>query len=184
MKALLRFDQGRGPTLLTNIETTFSSHVSRSVLIAPAAFKASLARVSTSPIFEDRGRGPGEALLDVARSVRERWLFLVAADQPYPSVALLERLMKGVDARADAVVVRKEDTSFPAFALYKKHALTSITRLENPRGTPLHRVLSTLETREIDASLLSPDELRALVDVDTPEDVLAHGLAFDPEANG
>lgn len=184
VKPLLRFDRGLGPTLLEHLEQVLSPRVARVVLVAPQSFHARLSAHSGAQLFEDRGRGPGEALLDTARAVGEPWLFLVAGDQPEPSVALFDRLVSLAGDAVDAVVVREGSTRYPAYALYRRAALLSLTRVETARGVSLHGVLDALELAELEVSELPSEEQRALGDVDEPADLERYALALDPEANG
>jgi molybdopterin-guanine dinucleotide biosynthesis protein A len=184
VKPLLRVDQGRGPTILEVIEEAFRPHVARIVLVAPGEIARALCEVSSSAIVEDRGRGPGEALLDAARVVKEPWLFLVAADQPRPSVQLYSRIVAHAKQGMDAVVISDGSTRFPTFALYRREALLGITRIDGTHGIPLHGVLNVLEAETIALETLDENERAALLDADTPAAVRALGLAFDPEPNG
>jgi molybdopterin-guanine dinucleotide biosynthesis protein A len=183
IKPLLRIDHGRGPTILEVIERTFGHHVEQTVLLAPAAIAPSLGNVSKSRIIEDRSRGPGEALLDAARSVKASWFFLVAGDQPRPSVQLYFRLLDRMRPGIDAVAVKVEGALFPTFTLYRREALLGITRIEGEHGIALRRLLELLAVETIPDESLDDDERDSLLDADTPEAARDLGLALDPEPN-
>jgi molybdopterin-guanine dinucleotide biosynthesis protein A len=182
IKPLLRTEDGAGKTVLEVLEEAFAPKVARVYLVAPRSFGPELAKVSASELVEDRGRGPGEAVLDAARRVAEAWLFVVAGDQPRPSVRLFERLLARAKEATEAVAVADRGFRSPTFALYRRDALLAITRFGGERGISLADVLDALEVEEIPKRELAEDELRALEDADTPEQAAALGLALTPKA--
>lgn len=184
IKPLLRTANGAGPTILETIERAFELHVAQTVLIAPASMSAALGTVSKSRVVADRGRGPGEALLDAARAVKEPWFFLIAGDQPRPSVQLYFRLLGRIKGACDAVAVKTEAGVFPTFTLYRREALLGITRIGGEHGISLRGVLEMMAVETIDAGALDEEERQALLDADTPESLRTLGLALTPDGNG
>lgn len=184
VKPLLRTEHGAGPTVLEIIERTFELHVAEKVLLAPPSMAPALNAVSKSRVVADRGRGPGEALLDAARAVKTSWFFLIAGDQPRPSVQLYFRLLGRVRPGCDAVTVTTEAGVFPTFTLYRREALLGITRIEGEHGISLRGVLEILAPEKIGADTLDEGERQALLDADTPEAAKALGLALTPDRNG
>jgi molybdopterin-guanine dinucleotide biosynthesis protein A len=184
IKPLLRTDHGRGPAIVEVIEQAFELHVARTVLIAPAELTPALGRVSRATIVHDRGRGPGEAVLDAARAVKEPWFFVVAGDQPRPSVQLYFRMVDRIRPGTDAVAVDEAGAIFPTFTFYRREALLGITRLEGGHGISLRGVLDLLDVQTIAADTLDEGERAALLDADTPEAARALGLALTPDTNG
>ncbi|MFE3201300.1 NTP transferase domain-containing protein [Embleya sp. NPDC059237] len=118
------------------------------------------------------GGGPVAALAAALPVVRADAVVLLAADLPFLSAALLDRLLaalgpdRGPDAPAGVVAVDADGRDQYLLAAYRTAALrTALADLGEPAGAALRRVVGPLATRRIQAG---PD---AAFDCDTWADV-------------
>lgn len=201
LKALLVRPDGL--TILDALARTLGPRVRETWLVAPGPRLAALDPGGRLEGVADAGAGPAEALRAAAAVSRARWLLAVGADQPRPTARLLDRLLAvlgpgeagdlpgpasaerggsapgaqplaGQSSAAEppaAVAVRLGGVVQPLWALYRREAL-----LGSPAPHSLSGWLRSAPTRVVEEGELSPEELDALRDADTPADAEALGL--------
>lgn len=165
----------------------------RALVVAPAAihdllepdvrrWASDLRRPVTR--IEDPGKGPGlavwaavEALALEADAPLGR-LLVTAADYPFPSVTLAERLLATAARGNGAWVVGPEGVPESLFAIVDGQAL--LEGAEQPPSPSVRKLFAALAMVPVAWSELSDEERRGLLDVDTPEEARQHGL--DPAA--
>lgn len=109
------------------------------------------------------GAGPVHALAAGLARGGAPWTLVLACDLPFVTTETVERLAAG--ARRDGALLTDGDRDVYVCAIYRTEALaTALTSLDDTRGAPLWRVVSSLDLVRI----ADPD---AALDLDTPEDV-------------
>jgi molybdopterin-guanine dinucleotide biosynthesis protein A len=185
-----------GLSILETIDRELAPAVRGVVIVAPKILESRLVSVLSRPVIRDARRGPGMALVEVARALETTWLLAVGGDQPKPSRRLLERLLACAqdDADADAVAVEIDGRREPLWALYRRRSLLATELPEHPpEAASLQALLGRLRVLEISGRELDADERACFLDVDTLEDAARLGLivprtsaalAPDPEETG
>jgi molybdopterin-guanine dinucleotide biosynthesis protein A len=131
------------------------------------------------------GKGPVDGIASGLAWSPEPWLFVVASDMPYLSLALIDALLSRRTPASDIVCVELAGGAEPLFALYHRRLLPLLdTRLAEgmlrardlvlPGATGIQAAtLSEAEVRQIDPELLSFRNLNR------PEDVLTSGASIE-----
>jgi molybdopterin-guanine dinucleotide biosynthesis protein A len=123
---------------------------------------------NVSWLLEDPPRsGPVHALLAGLGSGSAPLVAVLAADLPFVSVAVVERLVASVGDADGAVAVDGSGRDQYLLAVYRRAALgPALTKLPSSIGAPLHRAVDSLE-------LVRIEDESASSDCDTPDDVTA-----------
>ena len=119
----------------------------------------------------DAGRGPHHAVVRAAEVLPSSWLFVVPGDQVAPEQSLYRRLRTAAEGQNSVAVVREKELE-PLPGLYRCEEL----RRRNASPDSMRSLVSLLSPATVAFEKLSPDERRAFRDVDTPQDMIAHGL--------
>lgn len=135
------------------------------------------------PILQDRlgGKGPLDGIAAGLAWSPQPWLFVVASDMPFLSLALIDALLAHRNADSDIVCVGLEKRAQPLFTLYHLRVLpildeflgqgrlrASALLITPPEG------LSLTYLPEAQARLCDP-ELRSFRNLNSPQDVLTSG---------
>jgi molybdopterin-guanine dinucleotide biosynthesis protein A len=132
---------------------------------------------NASWLLEDPPRsGPVHALLAGLGAGSAPHVAVLAADLPFVSVAVVERLVASVGDADGAVAVDGSGRDQYLLAVYRRAALRSaLEKLPSSVGAPLHRAVASLE-------LVRIEDESASSDCDTPDDVTAaKGLIEEEE---
>jgi molybdopterin-guanine dinucleotide biosynthesis protein A len=167
-----------GGTLLSRLIEVLAPASSEALLVAPPGMQARLEAPPFLERLEDRGLGPAVALLMVAEASRADWLLAVGGDHPLPSASLVARLDAAAARTPEAAAVGVASAGRlaiePLFALYRRAALLACREAAPRSFGALLALLAPVVALPRDG--LDPEELDALLDVDTPEDAARHGL--------
>ncbi len=155
-----------GETILSRWARMFESLDVPTVLVGRAdAYPRTpeLPRVADDPSAE----GPLAGLLALFEHAKEGNVIAVACDMPNVSAALLERLVRAVDAAV--VAPRRHGLWEPFFARYDVGAVAPVARrLALGRETALQVLLAACDPTEL---VLAANEANELDDWDTPRDM-------------
>lgn len=125
-------------------------------------------------LVEDPGEGPALAVLEAARASDADWLFVVAGDHVSPSRGLAARLFAIASEHQGAWVVGVDGRPEPLYAVLDRVALLERAGDAPPRSAA--RLFGRLLMASVALERLPVEEAAGLADVDTPEDLDAHGL--------
>ncbi|WP_375755563.1 molybdenum cofactor guanylyltransferase [Corallococcus exercitus] len=165
---------------LTTLERlrAFGSHFGDVLLVAnvPEPYERFGLRTVKDTVHGKGAPGGVHAALGAARTP---WVFVVACDMPFVTEAAARVVL---DARADdvdAVCFERDGRWEPLFAAYRADLVTrwGEALAEDPS---MRRVLMRFRTRTlpVDALRAVDPELRALANVNTPEDLARYGVTL------
>ncbi|GMU02650.1 hypothetical protein KH5H1_67700 [Corallococcus caeni] len=165
---------------LTTLERlrAFGSHFEDVVLVAnvPEPYERFGLRTVADAVKGKGAPGGVHAALGAAHTA---WVFVVACDMPFVTESAARVVL---DARAidvDAVCFERDGRWEPLFAAYRTELVTrwGEALTEDPS---MRRVLMRLRTRTllVDALRAVDPELRALANVNTPEDLARYGVTL------
>ncbi len=141
----------------------------------PAPYARFNLRTVADPI---RGRGAPGGVYAALHAARTEWVLAVACDMPFVRAEAVRVLLEARSTDVDAVCFEVGGRWEPLLAVYRR-ALAGpwgeVLREEEPS---LRGLLSNSRTRVLpEAALRAVDaELRAVVSVNTPEDLARHGV--------
>ncbi len=173
-KGLLRVG---GLTTLERLRA-FGSHFADSLLVANAP--EPYARFGLRTVADVvKGKGAPGGVHAALGAARTEWVFAVACDMPFVTEAAARVVLDARGADVDAVCIEHDGRWEPLFAAYRTERVTrwGEALAEDPS---LRRVLLGLRTRllPVDALRAVDPELRALANVNTPEDLVRYGVAL------
>ncbi len=125
-----------------------------------------------------RGRGAPGGVHAALGAARTEWVLAVACDMPFVRAEAVRPLLAARSADVDAVCFEVGGRWEPLLAVYRRALANpwgAVLREEEPS---LRRLLSNCRTRILpEAALRAVDaDLRAVVSVNTPEDLEHHGV--------
>jgi len=118
---------------------------------------------------------PGSALGGLHTGLKAAttdWIFVAPCDMPYPDGRIVELLLAQRNG-FDAVVPRTPDGYEPVFALYHKNCLAPMEDLLRNDQFRIYDFYQRIKIRYLDASELPVDWQRALLNINTPEQLTA-----------
>ncbi|WP_223640436.1 molybdenum cofactor guanylyltransferase [Corallococcus sp. EGB] len=126
-----------------------------------------------------KGKGAPGGVHAALGAARTPWVFAVACDMPFVTEAAARRVLDARGADVDAVCIEHEGRWEPLFAAYRAELVTrwGEALAEDPS---LRRVLMSFRTKVLpeDALRAVDPELRALANVNTPEDLVRYGVVL------
>jgi molybdenum cofactor guanylyltransferase len=165
---------------LTTLErlVALGSHFADVVLVAnvPEPYERFGLR-TVADMVEGKGAPGGvHAALGAARTP---WVFTVACDMPFVTVEAARVVLDARDATVDAVCFEHEGRWEPLLAAYRS-ALAARWGDALKEDPSMRRVLMRFRTRVLDVGALRAVDpgLRALVNVNTPEDLARYGVSL------
>lgn len=170
-KALLELPNGR--TMLERVATVASSVAQEVVILGqPPRTPPSLAPIPVLPDAEP-DRGPMSGLSSLLEYAAPHWGLLLACDLPALETSVLERLLHAAadHPQADAVAFASrsdQDMYEPCCALYHPRIHQVVVGVLETGPVGLQALLRQVHTT---ALIPSEQEARALVDVDTTQDL-------------
>jgi molybdopterin-guanine dinucleotide biosynthesis protein A len=125
------------------------------------------------------GKGAPGGVHAALGAARTPWVFAVACDMPFVSPEAVRALLDARAEEVDAVCFEVAGRLEPLLAVYRAALVTpwGEALAEDPS---LRRLLARFRSRLLPESALREvdPELRALVNVNTPEDVASHGITL------
>jgi molybdopterin-guanine dinucleotide biosynthesis protein A len=103
-------------------------------------------------------------------SAKTDWIFVAPCDMPYPSAAVLERILAERNG-FDAVVPRTPEGYEPVFALYHKRCLPHMEDMLRHGQYRIYDFYQRIHVRFLDWHELPRDWERSLLNINTPEDL-------------
>jgi molybdopterin-guanine dinucleotide biosynthesis protein A len=123
------------------------------------------------------GRGAPGGVHAALAQARTAWVLAVAADMPFVTAEVVERLLAEPREEVDAVAFRVADRLEPLLALYRSALASSwgAALALNPSFPSLWQVLRARVLPEGALAEVNPG-CRAVLSINTPEDARAYGL--------
>ncbi len=118
-------------------------------------------------VFEEPPQGgPVAAIARGLQEVDTEFVAIAAVDMPYGS-ALFSQLLNSISADA-AMPIDAQGFKQPLCGIYRRNALVSaLEKLGDPHGQSMRALCDLLTINEVQV------DARALIDVDTPEDLIS-----------
>ncbi|MGE6763043.1 molybdenum cofactor guanylyltransferase [Corallococcus interemptor] len=165
---------------LTTLERlrAFGSHFREVVLVAnvPEPYARFGLRTVEDTVKDKGAPGGVHAALGAARTP---WVFAVACDMPFVTEPAARVVLDARGEDVDAVCIEREGRWEPLFAAYRTGLVKQWGEalVEDPS---LRRLLMRFRTRvlPVDALRAVDPELRALVNVNTPDDLVRYGVTL------
>jgi Molybdopterin-guanine dinucleotide biosynthesis protein A len=125
-----------------------------------------------------RGRGAPGGVHAALEATRTDWVLAVACDMPFVRAEAVRPLLAARSADVDAVCYEVGGRWEPLLAVYRRALANPWGELLREEEPSLRRLLSGSRTRVLpEAALHAVDAgLRAVVSVNTPEDLERHGV--------
>lgn len=118
---------------------------------------------------------PGSALGGLytgLQAAKTDWIFVVPCDMPYPNEKILHALLAARQG-VDAVVPRTPSGYEPVFALYHKNCLAAMKNLLQEGNYRIFDFYQKIAIRYLDPPALPAGWQRALLNVNTPQQLAA-----------
>jgi molybdopterin-guanine dinucleotide biosynthesis protein A len=130
-----------------------------------------------------RGRGAPGGVHAALVGARTEWVLAVACDMPFVSEAAARVLLGARGAEADAVCFTVGGRVEPLLALYRRSLADAWGQALKTEEPSLRTLLSRCRTKHLaEEALRAVDaELRAVVSVNTPEDLARHEASLPPQ---
>ncbi|HEX5751208.1 MAG TPA: molybdenum cofactor guanylyltransferase [Archangium sp.] len=133
-----------------------------------------------------RGRGAPGGVHAALVGARTEWVLAVACDMPFVSEAAVRVLLDARSPEVDAVCFTVGGRVEPLLALYRRTLSDEWGEALKKEEPSLRALLSRCRTKHLpEEALRAVDaELRAVVSVNTPEDLARHGVSRPPSPPG
>lgn len=162
-----------GVTIVAKLRAACEAVGARVVLVGSAASREPYAADGLQGIDDDRrAEGPLAGLVALLSSAKDARAVALACDMPFVSEPLLRRLVED-PSEARALAAKRGDTWEPFFARYDAAKMLPLALTAAHNGKL--GLQSLLDEAGAQPFAMTPDEERALVDWDTPNDVNAGG---------
>jgi len=116
------------------------------------------------------GGGPVAGIAAALELCESEIVGVLATDMPFAGAHMIH-LLSAMTSHDDAIIfVDSEGFKQPLAALYRREALeTALSKIGNPHGASMRTLISHLNIHEIH---MSPEIEKAMIDVDTPHDLV------------
>ena len=155
-------------------------------VVAPAkqleVLIASVAPASANNVrgVEDRGEGPGRAILTAAHRSQNRWLVIAGGDLLEPSSELLAIILAAAEGWEGAWIIDADGYPQTMMSVVDRGALLKQLEGKILTGNPSVRSLfAPLRMRELLMDTLKQEVRRGFVDIDTPAEAAHAGLSYE-----
>ena len=131
-------------------------------LFTPASYHC----VHESPV----GGGPVAGIAAALELCESEIVGVLATDMPFAGAHMIH-LLSAMTSHDDAIMfVDSKGFKQPLAALYRRESLeNALTKIGNPHGASMRTLISDLNIHEVH---MSPEIEKAMIDVDTPEDLV------------
>ena len=131
-------------------------------LFTPASYHC----VHESPV----GGGPVAGIAAALELCESEIVGVLATDMPFAGAHMIH-LLSAMTSYDDAIMfVDSKGFKQPLAALYRRESLeNALTKIGNPHGASMRTLISDLNIHEVH---MSPEIEKAMIDVDTPEDLV------------
>jgi molybdopterin-guanine dinucleotide biosynthesis protein A len=116
------------------------------------------------------GGGPVAGIAAALELCESEIVGVLATDMPFAGAHMIH-LLSAMTSHDDAIIfVDSEGFKQPLAALYRREGLeTALSKIGNPHGASMRTLISHLNIHEIP---MSPEIEKAMIDVDTPHDLV------------
>ena len=132
----------------------------------PLFTPASYCCIQENPV----GGGPVAGIAAALELCESEIVGVLATDMPFAGAHMIH-LLSAMTSHDDAIIfVDSEGFKQPLAALYRREGLeTALSKIGNPHGASMRTLISHLNIHEIP---MSPEIEKAMIDVDTPHDLV------------
>jgi molybdopterin-guanine dinucleotide biosynthesis protein A len=131
-------------------------------LFTPASYRC----VQENPV----GGGPVAGIAAALELCESEIVGVLATDMPFAGAHMIH-LLSAMTSQDDAIMfVDSKDFKQPLAALYRRESLeNALSKIGNPHGASMRTLISDLKIHEVH---MSPEIEKAMIDVDTPHDLV------------